>query len=59
MTPPALKSMSKRLLVLLLPFLLAMFAGCAQGGPAASAGAGSGSVTMYGTVDQGVSFTNH
>jgi len=30
---------------------------CAQGGPGPSS-AGSGSITMYGTIDEGVSFHN-
>jgi hypothetical protein len=41
-----------------LPVLLCLLAGCAQEGPAGSGGAGSGSVTMYGTMDEGVSVTH-
>ncbi|GAB5099388.1 hypothetical protein [Caballeronia sp. HLA56] len=36
--------------------LIALVAGCA-GGPS-SAGAGSGSITMYGTIDEGVTVHN-
>jgi len=39
--------------------LLLLLAGCAQGGYGSNSGAGSGSISMYGTVDQGVSVTGH
>jgi len=39
--------------------LLLLLAGCAQSGYGSNPGAGSGSISMYGTVDQGVSITGH
>lgn len=50
--------MSTWIRVAVLSVLLCLLAGCAQEGPAASGGTGSGSVTMYGTMDEGVSVTH-
>ena len=33
-----------------------LFSACAQGGSGSSSGAGTGSITMYGTIDEGVTF---
>ncbi|WP_165848005.1 hypothetical protein [Paraburkholderia lacunae] len=33
-----------------------LFNACAQGGSGSSSGAGTGSITMYGTIDEGVTF---
>jgi hypothetical protein len=45
-------------LLLVLITLTTVLGGCAQGG-ATTGGAGSGSMTMYGTIDQGISYTSH
>jgi hypothetical protein len=39
--------------------LLLALAACAQAGSSADSGAGSGSVSLYGVMDQGVSVTRH
>jgi len=39
--------------------LLLLLAGCAQGGYGSNTGSGSGSISMYGTLDQGISVTGH
>jgi ABC-type glycerol-3-phosphate transport system substrate-binding protein len=31
-----------------------LFTACAQGGGASGSGAGTGSITMYGTIDEGI-----
>ncbi|HYS62851.1 MAG TPA: hypothetical protein VEN30_03380 [Paraburkholderia sp.] len=33
-----------------------LFSACAHGGAGSDAGAGSGSITMYGTIDEGITF---
>ncbi|MFM0038163.1 hypothetical protein PQQ73_22655 [Paraburkholderia strydomiana] len=33
-----------------------LFAACAQGGGASGSGAGTGSINMYGTIDEGITF---
>jgi hypothetical protein len=32
-----------------------LFGACAQGGAGSNSGAGTGSITMYGTIDEGIS----
>ncbi|WP_143757545.1 hypothetical protein [Burkholderia singularis] len=54
----AARSTMLRSIKILAPILLiaAVCAGCAQGG--ANAGAGTGSIEMYGTIDRGVTIRN-
>jgi ABC-type glycerol-3-phosphate transport system substrate-binding protein len=33
-----------------------LFSACALGGSGSSSGAGTGSITMYGTIDEGITF---
>lgn len=33
-----------------------LFTACAQGGAGSGQGAGTGSINMYGTIDEGISF---
>ncbi|WP_186310680.1 hypothetical protein [Paraburkholderia sp. BCC1886] len=33
-----------------------LFSACAQGGAGSSGGAGTGSISMYGTLDEGITF---
>ncbi|WOD19240.1 hypothetical protein [Paraburkholderia kirstenboschensis] len=35
---------------------IALLGACAQGGSGSASGAGTGSVTMYGTIDEGITF---
>jgi ABC-type glycerol-3-phosphate transport system substrate-binding protein len=37
--------------------VIGLCAGCAQGGASGPSGAGTGSITMYGTIDQGISYS--